>query len=755
MLKLIKSWFHSDLAPKLKPGIGIECIKKSDKNFEWQSINNDPQFFIEGSTLSSGWYMVEIVLSHNQASIDSKLYVDYGNGFNEADSFFIPIKFGRITKRLIYFTSRTRALRFDPLESTGMFSVRHFHLVKLFPQFAKDRLSQRLANMHFKFRNINKSDVLKKINAEAREKSCTWQDIALNYYEKTFIKKRQTYDYSEWIEKKEIKNLHSCENFHNVTVDANHPLISIILPVYDTDIRLLRDCIESVIGQSYNNWQLCIADDSSRKKEVKECLESYQQQDNRIRVSFRTENGHISAASNSALSLVKGDYIALLDHDDVLASNALQRIVEAISQNPQALLFYSDEDKIDEYGERFDPHLKPGWNPDLLLSQNYICHLTVLKTGFINQIGGYRVGVEGSQDHDLLLRCMPHLDSSNVVHIPEILYHWRAISGSTAQESNAKGYAATAGLQAVSDYLKREKLSATAEPGTAPNSYRVRWSIPEPAPLVSLLVPTRDGIDILRPCVEAILCKTNYSNFELIILDNQSRCKETLQFLDEIRNTDSRVSVHRWDHPFNYSAINNYGVSLAKGEIIGLINNDIEPINVLWLTEMVSQAVRPEIGCVGAKLYYPNDTIQHAGVILGIGGVAGHSHKYFSRNEYGYFSRLHLVQNLSAVTAACLLLRKEVFEQVGGLDEKNLAVSFNDVDLCLKVREAGYRNLWTPYAELYHHESVSRGADNTLTKRRRAQKEAEYMRDRWGDQLDTDPAYNPNLTLVHEDFSLA
>ncbi|WNZ57244.1 glycosyltransferase [Microbulbifer sp. MKSA007] len=255
--------------------------------------------------------------------------------------------------------------------------------------------------------------------------------------------------------------------------------------------------------------------------------------------------------------------------------------------------------------------------------------------------------------------------------------------------------------------------------------------------------------------MEAILARTCYPNFELLILDNQSRCEGTLRFLNEMKATDSRVSVHRWDHPFNYSAINNFGVSLAKGEIIGLINNDIEPISDEWLTEMVGQVRRPEIGCVGAKLYYPNDTIQHGGVILGIGGVAGHSHKYFSRHEYGYFSRLHLVQNLSAVTAACLLIRKLVFEEVAGLDAENLAVAFNDVDLCLKVREAGYRNLWTPYAELYHHESVSRGADNTFSKRQRAQREAEYMRTRWGDLLDTDPAYNPNLTLAHEDFSLA
>ncbi|WP_444921192.1 glycosyltransferase [Microbulbifer sp. CnH-101-G] len=755
MFEFLKTIFHIDLARRLSPRAAIESINCSEKSFDWCSKGKDPQFLIKGSGIRSGWYMVEINLQHDQPFVDAKIYLDFGCGFNESESVFIPIKTGKITKRLIYLSSEAKKLRFDPMESAGQFSVRHFRLVMLLPQFAYDRLAQRLSNMHFKFRNLEKARVLQHIRKEAREANNTWKELALQYYAETFTKKRQSYDYTEWIDKVETKKLASLANAIDIINISEKPLISIILPTFNSNIDLLKECIESVIRQGYGKWQLCIADDASQKTKVKACLEKYQLKDNRIKVEYRKNNGHISAASNSAFSLVEGDYTAFLDHDDVLAPHALQRIVEAISKNPKALLFYSDEDKIDEQGERFDPHLKPGWNPDLLLSQNYICHLTVIKTSLVNRVGGYRLGVEGSQDHDLLIRCMPYLDHSNVVHIPEILYHWRAISGSTAHESSAKDYAATAGLKAVNDYLEREGLQASAELGIAPNSYRVRWAIPQKPPLVSLLIPTRDGIEILKPCVESILSKTNYSNFEILILDNQSRCKDTLNFLEKICSSDPRVSVHNWDHPFNYSAINNYGVRLANGEVIGLINNDIEPINVLWLTEMVSHALRPEIGCVGAKLYYPNDTVQHAGVILGIGGVAGHSHKYFSRNEYGYFSRLHLVQNLSAVTAACLLLRKEVFEQVGGLDEENLAVAFNDVDLCLKVREAGYRNLWTPYAELYHHESVSRGADNTVSKRRRAQREAEYMRSRWGEQLDSDPAYNPNLTLVHEDFSLA
>jgi GT2 family glycosyltransferase len=292
----------------------------------------------------------------------------------------------------------------------------------------------------------------------------------------------------------------------------------------------------------------------------------------------------------------------------------------------------------------------------------------------------------------------------------------------------------------------------TVEPGLLPKSFRVRWPLPLPSPRVSLIIPTKNNFKVLKQCIRSILNKTDYDNYEILVLDNRSDCSETLGYLDSI-SEESRVSVHSWDHPFNYSAINNFGVEKAEGSILAFLNNDVEVINPEWLDEMVSHACREEIGCVGAKLYYPNDTVQHAGVILGIGGIAGHSHKYFKRDEPGYFSRLMLVQNLSAVTGACMVLRRSVFDEVGGLDE-NLAVAFNDVDFCLRVREAGYRNLWTPYAELYHHESLTRGLNDTGQKQKRIRREAEYMRNRWGKALDQDPAYNPNLTLIHEDFSL-
>jgi len=378
----------------------------------------------------------------------------------------------------------------------------------------------------------------------------------------------------------------------------------------------------------------------------------------------------------------------------------------------------------------------------------------VYKTSVLKKIGGFRVGVEGSQDHDLLLRATAGLNHNEVVHLPFILYHWRVIENSTASNASAKSYTTDAGIESIKYFLEQSGQNASVEKGNYPNTYKVNWALPDEQPLVSLVIPTRDGYDILKQCLESIYDKTSYKNFEIIVVDNQTTCDKTLGLFSEYTNAKANFRVLKWDKPFNYSAINNFAVSQAEGEVVGLVNNDIEVINDDWLSEMVSHALRPEIGCVGAKLYYPNDTIQHAGVILGIGGVAGHSHKYFHKSEPGYFTRLHLVQNMSAVTAACLLVRKSVFEEVGGLNEQDLTVAFNDVDFCLKVHTAGYRNLFTPWAELYHHESISRGEEDTPEKVARFNKESEYMKGKWKKLLCNDTAYNPNLSNTHENFSL-
>ncbi len=529
------------------------------------------------------------------------------------------------------------------------------------------------------------------------------------------------------------------------------PLVSVLVAVYNTDERFLRECLNSVLAQSYQNWELCIADDCSTQSYIKPLLEEYSARDSRIKVVYRPENGHISQASNSALEQATGDYIALLDHDDLLAEHALFHVVQALNENREAKVLYSDEDKIDEVGIRFNPHFKTDWNPDLLYSHNYVTHLLVIDTALVREKGGFRLGVEGSQDYDLLLRCTENLKTSEINHIPYILYHWRAIQGSTALSSGEKNYTSEAGLEALRAFMSRKYPDNTVEHGSYSNSYRVQWSLPEEQPLVSLMIPTRDGYDVLKQCVDSILAKTDYNNYEVLILNNQSTCKKTLQYFNEISG-HSKVKIVSYDRPFNFSAINNFGMEQANGDIIGLINNDIEVISSNWLTEMVSHSCRSDIGCVGAKLYYPDNRIQHAGVILGIGGVAGHAHKYFQKNALGYVSRLKLTQNYSAVTAAALLVRKEIYLEVGGMDEQ-LQVAFNDIDFCLKVREAGYRNLWSPFAELYHHESISRGAEDTPEKQERFGREIQFMKSKWAEKLVTDPYYSPNLTLEHENFS--
>ena len=531
------------------------------------------------------------------------------------------------------------------------------------------------------------------------------------------------------------------------------PKISVLMPVYNVDTKWLSMAIDSVRNQYYDNWELCIADDASPNADIRPLLERYAAEDSRIKVVFREKNGHISENSNSALALCTGEWTALMDHDDLLPPHALFEIVKVLQTQPDAALIYTDEDKIDENGRRFMPHFKSDFNLDLLYGQNYISHLGVYRTDIAQKIGGFRKGLEGSQDYDFLLRYLLETDQSKVVHIPKILYHWRAIEGSTALAAGEKSYTTEAGIKALQNHFALLGKEVTVTRGKADNLYRVQWHWQE-QPLVSLIIPTYNGYAITKQAIDSILNKTAYSNYEILLVDNNSDDPQALAYFDDIAQHE-KVTLLRYPHPFNYSAINNFAAKHAKGSIIGLINNDIEVINPQWLTEMVSQAQRPEIGCVGAMLYYPNDTIQHAGVFIGINGVAAHSHKHYPRKHPGFFSRLYVAQNLMAVTAACLLVRKDVFNEVNGLNEEHLTVAFNDVDFCLKVHAAGYRNLWTPYAELYHHESISRGHEDNPEKQARFQREIKYMIDTWHTDTLLDPYYNPNLTIRHENFSIA
>ena len=560
-------------------------------------------------------------------------------------------------------------------------------------------------------------------------------------------------DYAEWVRRYDwLDDGDRAALRAAITAFAGKPLISVIMPVYNPRPAWLIAAIESVRRQIYPDWELCIADDASTDAAIRPILERYAKADRRIRVVFRETNGHISAASNSALNLARGDWVALLDHDDLLAEPALFWVAEAAGRHPEAQLIYSDEDKIDAAGRRCDPYFKCDWNLDLFYSHNLFSHLGVYRAALVRQIGGFREGFEGSQDYDLALRCIERLGPDAIHHIPRVLYHWRVHKESTAHDAAAKPYAMLAGERALNEHFRRRGLAARAE--LIGHGYRIRYPLPKAPPRVSLIIPTRNGLPLIRQCVESILEKTTYPNYEILIVDNGSDDPATLDYLAAIAS-EARVRIIRDDRPFNFSALNNAAVRQAEGVVVGLINDDIEVITPDWLGEMVSLALQPGIGAVGARLLYPNDTLQHGGIVLGLGGLAAHAHKYSRRCEHGYFGRASLVQGFSAVTAACLVIRKAIYEEVGGLNETDLAVAYNDVDFCLGVREAGYRNVWTPYAELYHHESASRGSENTREKQDRFAKEVAYMKARWGSLLLNDPAYSPNHTLDYEDFSLA
>ncbi len=561
-------------------------------------------------------------------------------------------------------------------------------------------------------------------------------------------------DYDTWIrrydsltraDRREIKT--------QIDALTARPLISIVMPVYNPSAPNLRAAIESVRAQLYPDWELCIVDDASTAPHVRQILNRYAQRDVRIKVSFREGNGGIAAASNDALRLTKGEFVALLDDDDVLTPTALYFVALEIGQHPEAQLLYSDEDKLDIMGRRGNVHFKPDWNPALFLAQNFFSHLGVFKSGLIKEIG-FRAGFEGSQDYDLVLRCVEKVAPEQVRHIPRVLYHWRMSEKSAALNFNAKPHARAAAINAVTQHLERTKIAAEVTSSGDEDFRRIRYFLPNDKPPVSILIPTRDLLELLQPCVESILGKTMYPNFELVLIDNDSREPESLGFLDQIAR-EPRVRVLRSPGEFNFGRLNNFGVTQVDSEFIALLNNDLTVITPDWLGEMISQVLQPRVGAVGARLLYPDDRIQHAGVILGGGGVAAHAHKGLPRSNHGYFSRAILVQELSAVTAACMLVKRKAYLEIGGFDEEHLKVAFNDVDFCLRLRERGYHIVYTPYAEFYHHESASRGLEDTVRKNQRFEAEIKYMHDTWGETLELDPAYNPNFSLASADFTLA
>ena len=532
------------------------------------------------------------------------------------------------------------------------------------------------------------------------------------------------------------------------------PLVSILLPTYNTPPKLLKECIKSVRKQSYQNWELCIADDNSPSKKIKQTLERLKLKDKRIRVTYRKKNGHISKASNSALAMASGEYVTFLDHDDYLPSHSLDTIFSVIKNDAKFALIYTDEDKLTPANKRYHPHFKPEWNPGMMLSQNYICHLSVIKRSLVERIGGFRIGLEGSQDYDLILRLSLIIPKHLIAHIPVICYHWRAVEGSTALSLDYKSYCSPASRQAITDYLYAKGFPARAVAGIPACINRVDHSIDSDVYL-SIIIPTKDQSRMLRLLIDDLQKVTDYTNYEILVIENNSLDYETFEYLKSISDIP-HIQIHQYTGKFNYSSINNFAAKLAKGNVICFMNNDLRNITPDWMGEMIGHALHPETGAVGAKLLYSDNTIQHAGLILGLkDGIAESQFLGISDDIIGYSGRTHILQNISAVTAACLVIEKEKFFKAGGFDEVNLKISFNDIDLCLRLKELGYKNIFTPFAKFYHFESTTRGSDITENNLRRFQKEIAYMKRIWISDDYFDEYYNLNLSRNSTNFELS
>ena len=557
------------------------------------------------------------------------------------------------------------------------------------------------------------------------------------------IKRKQNFeiDYDEWFKKQQLTDEERKEQ-KEYKFDYN-PKISIVTPIFNTPKSFLIEMIESVRNQTYSNWELCLADGASEKKETLQVLKEYEKKDSRIKVIYLKENLKISGNTNEAIKISTGDYIGLFDHDDLLTENTLFEVVKAINEK-KAEFVYTDEDKINEDGTlHFDPYFKPDFSIHMLRSNNYICHFTVFKRTLLDEVGLFRSEYDGAQDYDMILRLVEQ--TKKIVHIPKILYHWRVHKNSTAGSSNSKSYTSDMGKKAIMSHLERLGIEGKVDEDFAPNFYRVEYEL-QNNPLVSIIISNKDHKEDLKKCLDS-LKKTTYKNYEIIVVENNSETKEIFDYYNDI-SKEKNIKVIKWNEKgFNYSAINNFGVKNSKGEFVILLNNDTELITENWLEELVSVCQQKNVGIVGTKLYFPDNTIQHAGVYIGIGGVAGHVFSGYNRNDFGPFGRLKMRQNLSAVTAAALIIRKSVFEEVNGLEEDQFKVAFNDVDLCMKVIKDGYDIVWSPYVELYHYESKSRGLEDTPEKKERFSKEVKCFEKKWGLWLE-DPYYNRNFDLT-------
>lgn len=688
------------------------------------------------------------LISNSRTLLQTWLYAGDRPTYDEGSAVRLPLAQGDVTT-VVDLPANLSALRIEPVGPASSFQMSDLRIIEVGSLIlAWHWLRLWLGQALF--------DSRKRHELIAKTRYALSQSGGLAAIFNRMTRPAHAHSYQDWIEAYDtLTEADRSAIATRISAMEPAPLFSIVMPTYNSPERWIRRAIDSVREQLYPHWELCIADDASTAPHVRALLDDYARRDSRIKVTFRAENGHISQASNSALSLASGQYVVLLDHDDELPSHALYMVAEEVVAHPDADIVFSDEDKIDEEGRRFDPYFKSEYNPDLMLSHNMVSHLGVYRRALVEQVGKFRIGYEGSQDYDLALRCIDACGIARVRHIPFILYHWRAIVGSVALAGDQKTYAHGIARKAIKAHLERTSHpDATVVPTFNGNVHRVVYPLPDPPPRVSVIIPTRDKLDLLVQCIESVIAKTDYSNLELIIVDHMSCEPATLKYLAALA-ASGRARVLSYQGEYNFSDINNQAANSATGDVLCFLNNDVEAINAEWLRVMVELTTRADVGAVGAKLYYPDGTIQHGGIVLAPAYTAWHAHKGLPRGQPGYFGRAILQQSFSAVTAACMVVRRDVFEAVGGFDSKNLAIAYNDVDLCLRLAERGYRTVWTPYAELYHHESATLGEPEAAPRKSQFESERLIFCQRWGRIIAADPCYSPNLAQARTDFALA
>jgi GT2 family glycosyltransferase len=705
----------------------------------WQALDEDPQFLLAWpEALPAGPYRLTAMLE-GEGAVAPCIYFDFGDGWSEANCLYFEEEgAGSRWTLLAWLPPGIGPARFDPMAHAGTFR---------FDGVLLELLSESEALLQSMRRHVDEAPAsaaafMQETFARAASQGfgACWTSL-LSHGVALPSSGAMDMSYQAWIRRFDTLAPAQLEALRKAIARLpRRPLVSLVLQVRQAGVDDVRSCIDSILAQLYPDWELCLADDMSSSPEVERLIREYAGRHSRIRLIQRRPDQALVAHLNDALSGAQGQYIGFPDGLPILPRHALLAFVDVVVRHPDAGIAYCDSDRIEGSGRRAEPYFKPDWNPDLFLSQDYLNPLALYASRLVRDVGPLRDGFEDAWLHDLALRCVSKLQQDQVIHVPLVLCHARERSAGHAEA------AAEAGRRALVEHLGGAR--AGVEVTTVASGYRVHRALPRPAPKVSLIVPTRDRVDLLRQCVDSICSLSTYPAFEVVIVDNQSSEAATLEYFASLQGRHD-VRVLAYDAAFNYSAINNFAVQHVDGELVGLINNDIEVISPGWLEEMVQHALRPEVGAVGAMLYYPDDTIQHAGVIVGLGGVAGHPYSRAARGASGQMGRAGLVQDLSAATGACLLVRRSVYEAVGGLNEQ-LSVAFNDIDFCLRLRARGWRNVWTPFAELYHHESASRGVEDTPAKRARFESEVEYMLKAWEEELRRDPAYSASLSLLHD-----